>query len=83
MIAETSSCVEKGQTVNVSLLAFPRRTYEFSILVENTGKAVLSELNLMLHKNYYVICIIHIGIVHSSLILVDGTFSSGVSQNGT
>ena len=42
MFAETSNCVEKGQTVTVSLLAFPERTHEFSVLVKNTGQAVLS-----------------------------------------
>ena len=43
MFAETSNSVEKGQTVTVSLLAFPDRTYEFSVLVKNTGQAVRSE----------------------------------------
>ena len=68
MVAETSTCVEMGRRVTVSLLAFPDRTYEFSVLVENTGQAVLSELHLTLHKN--IMFIIHIGVVYLSLILV-------------
>ena len=43
MFTETSNCVEKGQTVMVSLLVFPNRTYEFSVLMENTDEEVLSK----------------------------------------
>ena len=51
MFAETSNCVEKGQTVMISLLVFPNRTYEFSVLVENTDEEVLSKKNVMFHYN--------------------------------